>query len=214
MAQLQLLTLACLALLASSTLAADCVDDAQIQSATLTADKPKGCLTEKLVQETVGLSKACFASVTIYRQAGGASCNQFGVGLLNGNNSDCIGGPVGNGTLVPAKGGGYTANGQFLTGQDFAGTQSADNKTLTVSVDGFNCELTYTIQGNTKAAANATASPAASNATRSISDAPTPTAPTPTAAGPSPTAPAKGSGAAALPSVALLVVGAVMAVAF
>lgn len=78
--------------------------DAEIQSATLTADKPKGCLTEKLVQDTVGLNKTCFNSVTIYRQGGGADCNGFGVGLLDGNNSNCIAGPVGNGTLVPAKG--------------------------------------------------------------------------------------------------------------
>lgn len=79
---------------------------------------------------------------------------------------------------------------------------------MTVSVDGFNCELTYTLKAanvsanaTTAAAGNATAL----NATRG-GETITP------AASPSPTA--RSSVAAALPSAALLLLGAAVALAF
>lgn len=98
-----------------------------------------------------------------------------------------------------------------MTGQQFTGTQSADNKTLTVSVKEFNCELSYALLAANSSAANATAD----NATAAALPGSTATrgAETPAPAG-SPAAPAKSGVAAALPSAAFLVLGAVVTLVF
>lgn len=113
-------------------------------------------------------------------------------------------------------GGGYNASGEFLTGQQFTGTQSADNRTLTVSVAEFKCELTYRLANATVAdemdeedADNSTARalPGAeamdANATEADVNVTT------TAA----TTTARSSAAAAVPAALLLVLSAAVAVA-
>lgn len=51
------------------------------QAATLLTDKPKGCLTEKLVNDTMGLSKKCFNNITLYHEGDASHPNEFEVGI-------------------------------------------------------------------------------------------------------------------------------------
>jgi hypothetical protein len=211
--QQTVLALACLAIVASAPLvAAQCKTTLQTQSATVNKQAPKGCVARSIESGDFVLPDAsCLNELVLnVTNTTGVDCDEAATSVAVGfkNVTGCMEGKIGTANLTALKAGGYNIKGSFIVGTNFTGKQSADAKSMTVSVENINCELTYTLKALTKAvgedeaeeATNSTAAPAeeATNSTAA------PAAPE-TPAGPAPAEGSKKSSAAGLSGVAAVV---------
>eukprot|EP00775_Hariotina_reticulata_P002914 gene2914-3201_t len=150
-----ILALACLAIVANAPLAAaQCNTTLQTQSATIKTQVPKGCVARAIESGEFPLDNASCLNDLILNVTNttGVDCDEAATYVSVAlKNTSCFEGEAGTANLTTLKAGGYSIKGAFVVGTGFTGKQSADAKSMTVSVENITCELTYDLKALTKA---------------------------------------------------------------